>query len=105
MCRPNTRMSLVWRLTIPLFFSISLLTIPAATTSREARPAAGNPIDRTQLVDDMKRAPIAPASDEVKTQLTDAYGKVEMSFEENRGQTDDQVAFLARGGGYTDVQH
>jgi hypothetical protein len=30
----------------------------------------------------------------------DAYGQVELSFEANRGQTDDSVNFLARGAGY-----
>jgi hypothetical protein len=31
----------------------------------------------------------------------EAYGKIEMSFEANRGQTDSAVNFLARGAGYT----
>jgi hypothetical protein len=31
----------------------------------------------------------------------DAYGHLPLSFEENRGQTDPQVKFLARGGGYS----
>jgi hypothetical protein len=30
-----------------------------------------------------------------------AYGNLPLSFEENRGQTDPRVKFLARGGGYT----
>ncbi len=30
-----------------------------------------------------------------------AYGKLPLSFEANRGQTDSQVKFLARGSGYT----
>jgi hypothetical protein len=29
------------------------------------------------------------------------YGKLQMSFEPNRGQTDARVSFLARGGGYS----
>ena len=31
----------------------------------------------------------------------DAYGHLPLSFEENRGQTDSRVKFLARGGGYS----
>lgn len=31
----------------------------------------------------------------------DAYGKLPISFEANRGQTDDRVKFVARGSGYT----
>ncbi len=34
-------------------------------------------------------------------QVRDAYGHLPLSFEENRGQTDPQVKFLARGGGYS----
>ena len=34
-------------------------------------------------------------------QVSDSYGKLPLSFEANRGQTDRQVKFLARGSGYT----
>src|SRR5437667_4603656 len=34
-------------------------------------------------------------------QLLKSYGKLPLSFEANQGQTDSQVQFLARGGGYT----
>ena len=33
--------------------------------------------------------------------VRDGYGHLPLSFEENRGQTDPQVKFLARGGGYS----
>src|SRR5256885_9181003 len=33
--------------------------------------------------------------------LLDAYGKVPLTFEPNRGQTDPRVRFLSRGSGYT----
>src|SRR5437867_1856801 len=36
-----------------------------------------------------------------ETQLLKTYGKLPLSFEANQGQTDSQVQFLARGGGYT----
>jgi len=36
-----------------------------------------------------------------QTQLLKTYGKLPLSFEANQGQTDPQVQFLARGGGYT----
>src|SRR5208283_2837952 len=32
--------------------------------------------------------------------MRNAYGGLPLSFEENRGQTDPRVKFLARGGGY-----
>jgi hypothetical protein len=33
-------------------------------------------------------------------QLLETYGKLPLSFEANQGQTDSQVQFIARGGGY-----
>ena len=33
--------------------------------------------------------------------LVESYGKLPMSFEANRGQTDPRVKFLSRGSGYT----
>src|SRR5208283_1141686 len=33
--------------------------------------------------------------------LHDAYGRLPLSFEENRGQTDPRVKFLSRGNGYS----
>jgi hypothetical protein len=36
-----------------------------------------------------------------QTQLLENYGKLPLSFEANQGQTNSQVQFLARGGGYT----
>ena len=41
------------------------------------------------------------AKQSAKPQVSDAYGHLPLSFEENRGQTDAQVKFLARGGGYS----
>src|SRR6186713_80745 len=35
------------------------------------------------------------------TTHNEAYGRIEMAFESNRGQTDGSVDFLARGVGYT----
>src|SRR5436309_6495010 len=35
------------------------------------------------------------------TRLTDAYGKLPLGFETNEGQTDPEVNFISRGGGYT----
>ena len=36
-----------------------------------------------------------------KARVVEAYGKLPLSFEANRGQTDSQVRYLARGPGYT----
>jgi len=46
--------------------------------------------------------PQTPSFDEAtKSQMLDALAKLPMSFEINRGQTDQQVQFLSRGAGYT----
>src|SRR5256884_9504347 len=44
-----------------------------------------------------------PASSAEPTQarLAESYGKLPLSFEANRGQTDPRVKFLSRGSGYT----
>ncbi len=39
--------------------------------------------------------------DENKARLVNFYGRLPLSFEANRGQTDPQVKFVARGSGYT----
>ena len=36
-----------------------------------------------------------------RPQVRNSYGKLPLSFETNRGQTDAQVKFIARGAGYT----
>ncbi|HXN21403.1 MAG TPA: SBBP repeat-containing protein [Candidatus Dormibacteraeota bacterium] len=40
------------------------------------------------------------ASEKTRAQILAAYGKLPVSFEANRGQTDGQVKFLSRGRGY-----
>jgi len=45
------------------------------------------------------KAPEPPEAE--KARIMENYGKLPLSFEENQGQTDEQVGFLSRGGGYT----
>src|SRR5437879_4336334 len=47
----------------------------------------------------MRTSPETPPT--TKPQVLAAYGKLPLSFEANRGQTDPQVRFLSRGSGYT----
>src|SRR5438128_12282193 len=54
-----------------------------------ARPSVTKPSHLTALARASQR------------QLLKTYGKLPLSFETNHGQTDSQVQFLARGGGYT----
>ncbi len=43
----------------------------------------------------------SPADPKAQDKILDQYGKLPLSFEANRGQTDSQVKFLSRTGGYT----
>ena len=43
----------------------------------------------------------ASSTEATEARLADSYGKVPLSFEANRGQTDPRVKFLSRGSGYT----
>src|SRR3989441_13043631 len=43
----------------------------------------------------------APPNQATHARVNEAYGKLPLSFEANRGQTDAQVKFLARGSGYS----
>ncbi len=69
-------------------------TLPTSTAGRGARaggerqPPAANVATET---------PAAPS----QAQAAETYGKLEMRFEPNHGQSDSQVKFLARGAGYT----
>jgi hypothetical protein len=50
------------------------------------------------------RAPVSassPAAEIAKAKVRQTYGKLPMSFEENRGQTDRRVKFLSQGQGYS----
>src|SRR5207253_2525733 len=51
----------------------------------------------SSVTNDEGRIPLS----ELQPQAAQSYGKLSMYFEANRGQTDPQVAFIARGGGYT----
>jgi hypothetical protein len=43
----------------------------------------------------------AKADEATRARVSDAYGKLPLSFEVNRGQTTDRVKFLSRGSGYS----
>src|SRR5213594_1444650 len=70
--------------------SAGVLVLLAAWGSRSGTPGAA------------KSAPASVVSPEaVRPRAVQNYGKLPLSFEANRGQTDAQVRFLARGQGYT----
>jgi hypothetical protein len=60
-------------------------------------------IARRHFADSKITAKFSPqvAGDVRHNAILDAYGKLPLSFEQNSGQTDPRVRFLAHGGGYT----
>jgi hypothetical protein len=59
-------------------------------------------IQRTQASESiLPDRQVSTAPTKIQPKLVASYGKLPLSFEANRGQTDGRVRFLARGGGYT----
>jgi uncharacterized repeat protein (TIGR01451 family) len=79
-----------------LFGLTSSVAWPGKTTVRaglESPPAeAGSPADR-------RRAPVSGADRATRAQLDEAYGRLPLSFEANRGQADARVRFISRASG------
>jgi len=71
------------------------------TASRDDRRLTGMAAGMFVLTFLSPLASADPAAPNVKVQLQANYGKLPLSFESNRGQTDAQVKFLARGQGYS----
>ncbi len=84
-----------------LIFGIPLTLLPSS--SLLAMPQSGNPPAKT-FVDGKGAVQTKPAAHESARALQPSpqqvYGRLPLQFEENRGQTDAQVKFLARGKGY-----
>jgi hypothetical protein len=66
--------------------STTLTLIAASTTASNTKP----PTKQTVAPDSVGKAGIA-----------EAFGKLPLSFEANRGQTNSRVQFLSRGSGYS----
>jgi len=75
---------------------VSLLTI-AAIGMLQALPCfAANADDFTSAEQCLAPGPASKSDDAVRVRVIDAFGKLPLSFEANRGQTDSQVRFLSR---------
>ncbi|MDQ1525261.1 MAG: hypothetical protein QOE47_3185, partial [Pyrinomonadaceae bacterium] len=96
--RTNAKLSL--SLTLLLSCLLNLPLPPASPARRDATPRAAV-ADSAQT-----HAESSPTTAPAETSLNqaearEAYGKLELQFEANEGQTDASVDFLARGAGYT----
>ena len=80
---------------------VSLLTI-AAIGMLQALPCfAANADDFTSAEPSQAPGPAPKSDDAVRVRVIGALGKLPLSFEANRGQTDSQVRFLSRGPQHT----
>ncbi|HWT00008.1 MAG TPA: SBBP repeat-containing protein [Pyrinomonadaceae bacterium] len=89
-----TRPSFRLVLTMALTFSLAAAALPGPQRAASPRHASGASAGISQ------EAP-ATADPETEERAQEAYGKLGVSFEENRGQADKRVRFLARRGGST----
>jgi hypothetical protein len=80
-----------------LFGAVLIRNIRPATNARLALKAPAS-VSRTKHALESV-AKVLP--NENKVRLVNSYGRLPLSFEANRGQTDPQVKFVARGSGYT----
>ena len=89
--RGSVRTMILWLLTIAAIALLQVLPLAAANADEFASPVG------------MGLAPgTTPKPDEtVRVRVSDAYGKLPLSFEVNRGQTDPKVKFLSRGPRHT----
>src|SRR6266849_6327180 len=82
--------------------ALVLRTHVPMTTAREAPGTTAVKGDAiTARFKGSSRAHVTALARASQTQLLESYGKLPLSFEANQGQTNSQVQFLARGGGYT----
>jgi hypothetical protein len=79
-----------------LVLILPLLSIASAPTGIQPSSKLLFPLDQVEIGSAARVRPEA-----VRPRVDQAYGKLPLTFEANRGQTDSQVKFLARGSGST----
>src|SRR5688572_27361891 len=80
---------LIWPLLIIVAFGM-LQALPGSAAQADDITASGE----RRLAQGTRSKP----DDAVRARVSGTYGKLPLSFEANRGQTDPQVKFLSRGG-------
>jgi hypothetical protein len=74
--------------------------IQATFPSRKQASALGDFVFITPSQDSLRVAPVA-SPDQSRTEVVNSFGRLPLSFEANKGQTDPRVRFMSRGSGYT----
>jgi len=88
--RGKTRNSILLMILVVSVTSLGLITNQALAKSAPFGLSEDQPFSQQSDI-----------TDEVKAQIFETYGKFPLNFEENYGQTDNQVSFLSKGSGYT----
>lgn len=91
----NSRPSLTWRSVISVT-ALSSLIVGGLGLGARVTPAAP-----TALAPPLAPPSLAAPDTTTKARAVETLGKLPLSFEENRGQTDPTVKFLSRGDGYS----
>src|SRR5256884_6505233 len=82
-----------YRAALLISASAALTVLASSPSMRTATRAAANPSKPSNSAQHPNQAG--------QQRLAENYGKVPLSFEADRGQTDPRVKFLSRGSGYT----
>src|SRR5688572_11081383 len=85
------------RLTRTLFIGVLLLALSSLWLSLPKRATLTAP---AQASISASRATAPQPNNEARMRISDAYGKLPLSFEQNQGQADRKVKFLSRGPNY-----
>lgn len=85
---------------VALLISIVLLAFTASRLEQATAGQSGLAAPRA-IGDAQAGSSISPADSAVRARVGEAYGRLPLLFEANRGQTDARVKFLARGNSHT----
>lgn len=86
-------------LTLAFIVALCIALLPAATWRHRVTRHLAVELSGAHLASSQPSA--VKADRTAYARLSEAYGKLPLSFEANRGQTDEEVKFLSRGAGYT----
>ncbi len=91
------------QLAIACFLTCALFVSGLITTTTDVRRVRFNHLPLpVNAPPERQTAPRAePVDEETRGRVSEAYAKLPLSFEENRGQVDAQVRYVSRGAGYT----
>src|SRR5262245_20902874 len=81
-----------------VLFAVLLVQSPRMLWTKESSTAEAHSSDAAARAVESRSAKL---SSPTKQQITTSYGRLPLSFEANRGQTDSRVKFLSRGSGYS----